>query len=148
VNPNVVGGPYRGTFHGPVLNNPRRWSGWGWNRGVPWYPAPIYWGGGFWGPFSSGGYYPGIQFGYVTDYQDQGIYPSYQIGASTPGAELLQEYGLVQTGCGPPDLTVIWGPGNSVICATPNNLVAAGNYEVDPTTLGLVQSAAPAAPST
>jgi hypothetical protein len=33
---------------------------------------------------------------------------------------------------------VIYGPNNSVICAYPNNLVAAGNYSVDSQTLTLV----------
>jgi hypothetical protein len=32
---------------------------------------------------------------------------------------------------------VIWGPDNSVICAYPNGLVGAGNYELDPATLTL-----------
>ncbi|MFY9739247.1 MAG: hypothetical protein WAK11_09370, partial [Candidatus Cybelea sp.] len=37
VNRNVTGGPYRGQFHGRVIYNPRRWGGWGWNRGIHWY---------------------------------------------------------------------------------------------------------------
>lgn len=135
---NPIGGPYHGQFHGPVIYNPHHWGGWGWNRGVPWYPAPIYWGGGFWGPFAISGFVVGVLFGSIIDYQNQVIYPSYQVEPSSPGAQLLQNYGLQQTECGPPDLVVIWGPGNSVICAFPNNLVAAGNYQLDPTTLSLV----------
>ncbi|MGA8796443.1 MAG: hypothetical protein WB526_05150 [Candidatus Cybelea sp.] len=138
VNGNVTGGPYRGQFHGRVIHNPRRWGGWGWNRGIHWYPAPIYWGGGFWGPFAFGGLGAGLLFGSIIDYQDQSIYPSYQIEPSSPGAELLENYGLQQTECGPPNLVVIWGPDNSVICAYPNDLVGAGNYELDPTTLTIV----------
>jgi hypothetical protein len=138
VNGNVTGGPYRGQFHGRVIYNPRRWGGWGWNRGIHWYPAPIYWGGGFWGPFGFSGLGAGLLFGSIIDYQDQAIYPSYQIEPSSPGAELLQNYGLQQTECGPPNLVVIWGPDNSVICAYPNDLVGAGNYELDPTTLTIV----------
>jgi hypothetical protein len=138
VNGNVTGGPYRGQFHGRVIYNPRRWEGWGWNRGIHWYPAPIYWGGGFWGPFAFSGLSVGLLFGSIIDYQDQAIYPSYQIEPSSPGAELLQNYGLQQTECGPPNLVVIWGPDNSVICAYPNDLVGAGNYELDPTTLTIV----------
>jgi hypothetical protein len=80
----------------------------------------------------------GLLFGSIVDYQDQAIYPSYQIEPSSPGAELLQNYGLQQTECGPPNLVVIWGPDNSVICAYPNDLVGAGNYELDPTTLTIV----------
>jgi hypothetical protein len=138
VNANVTGGPYRGQFHGRVIYNPRRWRGWGWNRGIHWYPAPIYWGGGFWGPYAFGGLGAGLLFGSIDDYQDQAIYPSYEIEPTSPGAELLQNYGLTQTECGPPNLVVIWGPDNSVICAYPNDLVGAGNYELDPTTLTIV----------
>ena len=137
-NGNVTGGPYHGQFHGRVIYNPRRWGGWGWNRGVRWYPAPIYWGGGFWGPFAISGLTVGILFGSIVDYQDQTIYPSYQTQPSSPGAQLLQNYGLQQTECGPPNLVVIWGPDNSVICAYPNDLVAPGNYELDPETLSIV----------
>jgi hypothetical protein len=138
VSGNVTGGPYRGQFNGRVIHNPRRWGGWGWNRGIHWYPAPIYWGGGFWGPFATGGLTTGLLFGSIIDYQDQAIYPSYQIEPSSPGAELLQNYGLQQTECGPPNLVVIWGPDNSVICAYPNDMVGPGNYELDPTTLTIV----------
>ena len=137
-NGNVTGGPYHGQFHGPPIYNQYRWPRWGWNHGVIWYPAPIYWGGGFWGPFAFGGLTAGFLFGSIVDYQDQAIYPSYQIAPTSPGAELLQNYGLTQTECGPPNLVVIWGPDNSVICAYPNNLVAPGNYELDPATLTIV----------
>jgi hypothetical protein len=137
-NGNVTGGPYHGQFHGPVIYSPYRWWRWGWNHGVIWYPAPIYWGGGFWGPFAFGGLSAGLLFGSIIDYQDQEIYPSYEIAPSSPGAELLQNYGLTQTECGPPNLVVIWGPDNSVICAYPNNLVGPGNYELDPATLTIV----------
>lgn len=133
-----TGGPYHGTFHGPVISNPHHWGGWGWNHGVVWYPSPIYWGGGFWGPFALGAFTSAVFFGSIIDYQQQVIYPSYQAVESSPGAQLLQNYGLQQTECGPPDLVVIWGPGNSVICAYPNNLVAPGNYELDPATLSIV----------
>jgi hypothetical protein len=56
---------------------------------------------------------------------------------------LLQDYGLQQTPCGPPDLVVIWGPDNSVICALPNNNVGPGNYSVDPETFSLVSAPPP-----
>ncbi len=137
-NGNVTGGPYHGQFHGPPIYNPHRWPRWGWNHGVIWYPAPIYWGGGFWGPFAFGGLTAGFLFGSIVDYQDQVIYPSYEIAPTSPGAELLQNYGLTQTECGPPNLVVIWGPDESVICAYPNNIVAPGNYELDPATLTIV----------
>jgi hypothetical protein len=126
-------GPYH-NWRGPILYNPHRWGRWGWNHGVIWYPVPYYWGGGFWGPWGlSGTGYP--LFGSVIDYDDHEIYPSYEIGPTSPGAQLLADYGLTQTECGPPNLVVIWGPNNSVICAYPNNLVSPGNYELDPGTL-------------
>ena len=139
--PNAVGrfGPYTGGFRGRTIANPRHWSGaWGWNRGFAWEIAPNYWGGGFWGPWaivSLGGV---ALYGSIVDHQDQVDYPSYQVELNSPGAQLLQNYGLQQTPCGPPDLVVIWGPDNSVICAYPNDLVAPGNYEVDPSTLNLI----------
>jgi hypothetical protein len=135
-------GPYRG-WRGPVIRNPRGWGGWGWNRGVPWYPAPIYWGGGFWGPWALGVSTGLVLFGSVLDEGNQLAYPSYQIEGGSPGAQLLADYGLQQTDCGPPNLVVIWGPDNGVVCAYPSTLVAPGTYEVDPTTLTLQSLNAP-----
>jgi len=134
------GGPYRGHFNGPPIGNPHHWGGWGWNHGVIWYPSPIYWGGGFWGPFALASLSAALLYGSIIDYQDQMIYPSYVVGPVSPGAQLLANYGLQQTECGPPNLVVIWGPGNSVICAYPNNLVGPGNYQLDPETLTIVSS--------
>jgi hypothetical protein len=76
-------------------------------------------------------------YGAITDDRDSNVYPSYGVGASSPGAQLLDDYGLTQTQCGPPNLVVIWGPDNSVICAYPNDVVSAGIYELDPATLTL-----------
>jgi hypothetical protein len=141
---NAVGrfGPYTGSFHGNAIANPRHWSGaWGWNRGFAWQIAPNYWGGGFWGPWAIISL-PGIAlYGSIVDYSGQVVYPSYQVELDSPGAQLLQNYGLQQTPCGPPDLVVIWGPDNSVICAYPNNLVGPGNYGVDPSSLTLISQA-------
>ncbi|MGC9992234.1 MAG: hypothetical protein ABSD52_07565 [Candidatus Cybelea sp.] len=137
-------GPYR-YWRGPVVNNPRRWGGWGWNHHVIWYPVPYYWGGGFWGPWVTGVTGAPL-FGSIVDYNDYQIFPSYQAGPSSPGAQLLVDYGLTQTECGPPNLVVIWGPNNSVICAYPNDLVSPGNYELDPATLTLQSLNAPAGP--
>ena len=137
--PNASGGPLQGRFHGPVVRNthapPRAW---GWNHGVVWRSAPVYWGGGFWGPFALAALTDSLLFGSIVDDQNQVIYPSYQAEPDSPGAQLLQDYGLQQTDCGPPDLVVIWGPDNSVICAFPNDTVAPGNYDVDPSTFSLV----------
>jgi len=138
-NTNTSGGPYQGRFHGQIVRNPRFAGGaWGWNRGVAWQPAPIYWGGGFWGPFALASLTDSLLFGSIIDNQNQLIYPSYQVEADSPGQQLLQDYGLQQTQCGPPSLVEIWGPDNSVICAFPDNSVASGNYEVDPSTFTLV----------
>ncbi len=134
-----VGGPYHDRFHGPVVRNPHAPGGtWGWNHGVAWRAAPIYWGGGFWGPFAAASLADALLYGEIVDDQDQVVYPSYQVEPDTPGADLLDDYGLQQTQCGPPNLVVIWGPDNSVICALPNDSVAPGNYEVDPSTLTLI----------
>lgn len=138
---NTVGGPSRDRFKGPVIRNARlRGGNYGWNHGVAWQPAPIYWGGGFWGPFaiaSLGGY---VAYGDYADAQDQLDYPSYQVNADTPGAQLLADYNLQQTPCGPPNLVVIWGPDNSVICANPNDQVGPGDYEVDTETFTLISA--------
>jgi hypothetical protein len=129
-------------YHGATVTNPV-YGGtvWGWNGGYAWYPAPYYYGGGFWGAFAIGvtsaAVYGSIVANSVT-------YTSYQIQPESPGAKLLASYQLTQTPCGPAGLVVIYGPNNSVICAHPNNLVAAGNYSVDSKTLTIV-SAAPAA---
>ena len=124
-------------YPGPVIRNPH-WDNnpWRWNRGIVWYPAPAYWGGGFWGAFAFG--VPITVYGYYA--YDDADYQSYQVAPDSPGAQLLTNYQLTQTPCGPPNLVVIWGPNNSVICAYPNDLVAAGQYTIDPSTLSLVSS--------
>jgi len=138
-NTNASGGQYQGRFIGPIVRNPHAPGGtWGWNHGVAWRPAPVYWGGGFWGAFALAALSDALLFGSVIDDQDQLIYPSYQIQPDTPGWDLLQDYELQQTPCGPPNLVVIWGPDNSVICAVPNDQVGPGNYQVDPSTFTLV----------
>lgn len=107
---------------GPRVVNPNHWSQpWQWNNGVAWIGATNYWGWGFWGPWT---------FGLAAG--------SYFVQPDSPGAQLLAEYGLTQTPCGPPNLVEIYGPDGSEICAFPNQLVAPGEYQVDPTTLTLV----------
>ncbi len=125
-------------FHGSVVHNPHG-SGapWTWNRGVAWTPAPIYWGGGFWGPWAFANASTAILFGAIVDANNDS-YQSYEVEPNSAGAQLLADYGLQQTPCGPPNLVVIWGPDNSVICAFPNSMVAPGNYQLDPSTLTLV----------
>ena len=132
-------GPNRGGFHGRPIANPHPWNGsWGWNRGVAWAPVNTYWGGGFWGGFALAALGAAALFGAIDDQQAQLEYPSYQVLPDSPGALLLQNYGLQQTPCGPPGLVVIWGPDNSVICAFPNQNVGPGNYGIDPATSALI----------
>jgi len=140
----TVGGPFHDRFKGPVIRNARvAGSNYGWNHGIPWRAAPIYWGGGFWGSFAIASLGSYAAYGAFEDDQDQVVYPSYQVDADTPGADLLADYQLQQTPCGPPNLVVIWGPDNSVICAIPNDLVGPGDYEVDPQTFTLISAAPP-----
>jgi len=134
--------PSQRRYTGPVVRNGHApGNPWGWNHGVPWSPAPVYWGGGFWGPWALAGLPSAVYFGAIPEAQI--VYPSYQVESDSPGAQLLQDYGLQQTSCGPPDLVVIWGPDNSVICALPNNNVGPGNYSVDPETFSLVSAPPP-----
>jgi hypothetical protein len=117
----------------PVYGGPA----WGWNRGVVWAPAPAYWGGGFWGAMAIGVTSAAV-FGAIVNSSTHQTYTSYQAQPSSPGATLLSNYKLTQTQCGPPNLVVIYGPNNSVICAYPNNIVSAGNYDVDSSNLSIV----------
>jgi hypothetical protein len=119
------------------VNNPVYYNrgAWGWNHGVAWAPAYGYYGGGFWGAFAIGVTSAAL-FGAIVNSNNQQIV-SYQVQQSSPGATMLSNYQLTQAQCGPPNLVVIFGPSNSVICAYPNNLVSAGSYNLDPSTLSL-----------
>jgi hypothetical protein len=101
---------------------------WYWNRGLVWAPAPGYWGGGFWGLFA-------INLAF-NEPAPANYY--YQVAPSSPGAQLLANYGLTQTDCDQPNLVDIIGPDGSEICAYPNDEVGPGQYNVDPSTLSLV----------
>jgi hypothetical protein len=119
-----------------IIGDPRYHGGnWGWNHGHTWNPAPHYWGGGFWGPWALGAVTAAL-FGAI--YFDNATLDSYQVEPDSPGAELLANYQLTQVPCGPPDLVVIFGPDNSVICADPSDEVAAGEYQLDPADLTIV----------
>jgi hypothetical protein len=142
---NVYGQTYYGhtytsggnVYHGSAVVNPvyAGYPAWGWNYGYAWYPAPYYWGGGFWGAWAVGAA-TAITYGEIVE--DNQTTTSYEVSENTPGSKLLASYKLTQTKCGPPNLVVIWGPNNSVICAHPNSEVKAGNYGVDSATLQLV----------
>jgi hypothetical protein len=138
VRPPVVANHNRRPIVDPRYRGQRQWT---WNRGVVWAPAPTYWGGGFWGPFAFGAAAVAIGatlYGSFADPATSQDYASYEVAPGSPGAELLANYQLTQTPCGPPNLVVIFGPDNSVICAAPNDQVAPGEYDLDPSTLSLV----------
>jgi hypothetical protein len=84
-------------------------------------------------------------FGYWDDPVTHEHITSYEVQPNSPGASLLTSYELTQVQCGPQGLVVIYGPENSVICANPNHLVQAGEYELNSETLSLTSIAAPAA---
>jgi hypothetical protein len=95
---------------------------WEWHHGLAWAPDHAYWGGGFWGPVALG-----VAFGAVI-----------VIATDSPGHIVLQNYGLVEVVCDPDaGQVVLYGPNGSVVCATPNDSVQPGNYNVDPSTLNL-----------
>ncbi len=136
-NVNVNRNYYNNTgYHGAVIVNPGyHGAAWGWHGGVAWYPTASYWGGGFWGAMAIGVTSAAV-FGTIV--ANNQTYKSYQVQPSSPGAQVLNNYHLTQTQCGPPNLVVIYGPNNSVICAFPNSTVSAGNYSLDTATLSLV----------
>jgi hypothetical protein len=125
----------------PVIVNPIYAPGpaWGWNHGSPWYPAPNYWGGGFWGSLAitaAGAATAAAVYGSIVS--NNHTYTSYQVQPQSPGSILLSNYKLQQVQCGPPNLVVMYGPNNSVICANPNDNVPPGAYDIDPASFTLV----------
>ena len=133
-NVNVSGNTINRTVvHNPVYGNS---GAWGWNHGSAWYPAPNYWGGGFWGAMAVGATSAAI-YGSIVNSANHTTYTSYQVQPSSPGATVLSNYQLQQTQCGGSGQVVIYGPSNSVICANPNNLVSAGEYNLDTSSLSL-----------
>jgi hypothetical protein len=118
-------------YNGAVVVNPvYRGPAWGWNHGVAWTAAPTYWGGGFWGAMAIGATSAAV-YGSIVNSTNHQTYTSYQVQPSSPGAQLLSNYGLTQTQCGGSNLVNIYGPSGSAICAYPNNTVSAGNYSVN-----------------
>jgi hypothetical protein len=129
-----------GNRNNVAINNPVYGGGgaYGWNGGVAWAPAPYYWGGGFWGAMAIGVTSAAV-YGAIVDEDEHVTYNSYQVQANTPGSTFLTSYNLTQVKCGPPNLVVVYGPENSVICANPNDKVAAGEYNLNTETLALTQ---------
>jgi hypothetical protein len=119
-----------GGYARPGFVGRRDASPWYWNRGIAWAPSPGYWGGGFWGLFA-------INLAF-NEPAPANYY--YQVAASSPGAQLLANYGLTQTDCNQPNLVDIIGPDGSEICAYPNDEVGPGQYNVDPSTLSLISA--------
>ena len=115
--PNTSGGSK------PVQHPHERSSSSAWDDSIASQDVQTYWGDGFWGPLAAGL-----------------AASAYVVASGSPGAQLLQTYGLTQTPCGPPNLVEIFGPSDSEICAFPNDLVAPGAYHVDTQTLQLISS--------
>jgi hypothetical protein len=111
--------------YGHRIYGVHRYDAWGWHHGEPWLPDQGYWGGGFWGPVALG-----VAFGAAVT-----------IAVDSPGYLVFQNYNLVAVPCGPAGQVELYGPGGSVVCATPSALVPAGNYEIDPSTLEITVSA-------
>jgi len=107
----------------PAPNPQTDSSQWQWNGDLAWIGTNTYWGDGFWGPLEAGL-----------------AASAYIVAEGSPGAQLLEAYGLTQTPCGPPNLVQILGPGASEICAFPNAHVAPGVYRVDAETLTLIST--------
>ncbi len=107
----------------PANNSNEDSSEWDWDYGAAWVGSTSYWGDGFWGPLVAGL-----------------SASAYIVGPGSPGAQLLQSYGLTQTPCGPPNLVEILGPGASEICAIPTDHVPPGVYHVDTQSLTLISS--------
>jgi hypothetical protein len=134
-----------------IVNNPVYGGGgaYGWNGGMMWAPAYGYYGGGFWGAMAIGVTSAAV-FGAIVD-EEGDTYNSYTVQEGTPGATFLSTYNLTQVKCGPPGLVVVYGPENSVVCATPNEYVGEGQFRLDTVTLDLIPlktaSPAPAAPA-
>ena len=121
-----------------VVVNPRGWGSWGWNNGRPWSPNYNYWGGGFWGSFAAGAAVTGLTAAAINAANDDS--PEYiVIQEGSPGNTLFSSYGLVQVQCVEGNnLVFIYGPQDSLICATPNSSVIAGYYDVNPTDMTLI----------
>lgn len=132
-NVNINGGN-RVVVANPVYRGPA----WGWNGGVVWGPAYGYWGGGFWGAWAVGALTTAVIYGSIVNTTTHETITSYEVQPNSPGATLLSNYHLTQTQCGPPNLVVIHGPNDSLICANPNDLVSAGTYSIDSSNLTLV----------
>jgi hypothetical protein len=102
----------------------------GWNGGVIWAPAPYYYGGGFWGPYAWG-VTTAVVLGSVENEETNEEVKSYEVSPDSPGAKVLSAYGLQQVECKSEGLVTIFGPENSVVCASPNELVSAGVYDLN-----------------
>ncbi len=117
-----------------VVVNPQGYGNWGWHGGVAWAPVGSYWGGGFWGGFAAGAIVAGTTAAIIASSAPQ--YPvQYVVAPASPGAQLLSDYGLTQSACGPDSVVINYS--GSVICAAPNGRVSPGNYTVNVSTLTL-----------
>ena len=123
-----------------IVVNPR-YNGrgsWGWYGGRPWYGDYNYWGGGFWGGFAVGAFTTAVTGAIINSSNDNDT--NYVvIEKDTPGYTLFSSYNLVQVQCNTSeDLVFIYGPQDTLMCATPNTYVSSGYYDVDQENLVLV----------
>jgi len=139
VNRNTVNNINNVNVNRNVVVNPRGYNSWGWHGGSPWYPNRTYWGGGFWGPFAAGAVVGGITGSLVTAAANQNNNTVIVVQQGTPGYNLLDSYGLKQTSRCDETVVIIYGPENSIICATPNTIVRAGRYDIDAEKLILIE---------
>ncbi|MDG2990147.1 hypothetical protein L3556_04235 [Candidatus Synechococcus calcipolaris G9] len=122
-----------------IIVNPRgvNRGNWWWNGSRAWYPAPNYWGGGFWGNLAIGVTSAAVAGAIAGSFSNANSNNSPVIVVNSPGGQLFSSYGLVQTDCDGP-VVVIYGPSNSMICAEPTASVPAGLYVIDTETLSLI----------
>jgi hypothetical protein len=139
VNRNTVNNVNNVNVNRNVVVNPRGYNSWGWHGGSPWYPNRTYWGGGFWGPFAAGAVVGGITGSLITAAANQNNNTVIVVQQGTPGYNLLDSYGLKQTNRCDETVVIIYGPENSIICATPNTIVRAGRYDIDAEKLILIE---------
>ena len=126
-----VGGPGRPGSGNPIRPANPPAPAYGWNGYVAWYPAPYYYGGGFWGPFWAG-VGTTVIMGEIVNEDTKEKTVSYEVAPDSPGAKALKAYELTQVACEKgSNQVVIYGPSDSVVCASPNQFVSAGEYELN-----------------
>ena len=114
---------------------------------MSWYPAPYYWGGGFWGAMAIGVTSAAV-YGAIEDEETNVTYNSYEVQTGHARRDLFvvvpSHPDAMRTASG---LVVVYGPENSVVCAQPNEYVGEGAYRLDTVTMDLIPINGPPKPS-